>query len=302
MVKKIAHPHLTPPTRDIAALPAAERMVNIGGHCWIGYPAAQAAMARLDHILAQPPVLRPPNILIVGPTNNGKSMIAERFRRSHSPTKSADSEHQNMPVVAMQMPSNATTRRFYAALLTALGSPLLTPGTVDLREQLTLRIMRTVGTRILIIDELHNILAARSSQQREFLNLLRFIGNELRISLLCLGTKEAYLAIRSDDQLENRFEPISLPRWTDGIELGRLLASFEATLPLREPSDLSSPSSRAIILRRSEGTIGEIATLLAAATRMALATGRERIDPDTIAAADYQGPSERRRQFEASLG
>jgi hypothetical protein len=58
---------------------------------------------------------------------------------------------------------------------------------------------------------------------------------------------------------------------------------------------------RALILRRSEGTIGEIATLLAAATRTALTAGREHIDADTILAADYQAPSERRRQFEASL-
>jgi hypothetical protein len=302
MVRQEEYRHLSPQVWEDAARPATERMATVGGHCWIGYPAAQAAIARLEHLLAQPPVLRPPNLLIVGPTNNGKSMIAERFRRIHPPGMSANREHQHIPVLAMQMPSNATIRRFYAALLVALGSPLLTSGTTDLREQHALRTMRQVGVRILMIDELHNILAARPGQQREFLNLLRFIGNELRLSLCCLGTKESYLAIRSDDQLENRFEPVSLPRWTDGVDLGRLLTSFEATLPLREPSGLSSPALRALILRRSEGTIGEIATLLSAATRKALATGRERIDADTILAADYQGPSERRQQFEASLG
>lgn len=302
MVSEGVYSHLTPQVRQVAALPADERMGHVAGSCWIGYPAAQAAIAKLNQILAQPPVLRPSNLLIVGPTNNGKSMIAERFRRSHPPSPSVDGEHQQIPVVTMQMPSNATVRRFYASLLAALGSPLVSYGATDLREQLALRIMRQVGARILIIDELHNMLAGRPGQQREFLNLLRFIGNELRISLLCLGTKEAYLAIRSDDQLENRFEPILLPRWTDGVDLGRLLASFEAMLPLREPSELSSPPLRALILRRSEGTIGEIAMLLTAATQRALAAGREHIDADLIMAADYQTPSERRRQFEASLG
>lgn len=302
MVAAEAYRHLSPQAREAVALPAAERMATIGGQRWIGYPAAQAAVVRLEQILAHPPVLRPPNLLIVGPTNNGKSMIAERFRRLHPPGMSADRECQHIPVLAMQMPSSPTTRRFYAALLAAVGSPLVTSGATDQREQRALKIMRQVGVRVLIIDELHNILAARPSQQREFLNLLRFIGNELRISLCCLGTKEAYLAIRSDDQLENRFEPIPLPRWTDGVDLGRLLASFEATLPLREPSDLSSPALRALILQRSEGTIGEIATLLSAATRKALAAGHERIDADHVLAADYQGPTERRRQFEASLG
>lgn len=302
MVKPRAFPHLTPQAQELAALPAGERINHVGGPCWIGYPAAQAAIAKLNHIVTQPPAMRPPNLLIVGPTNNGKSMIAERFRRTHPPRKSADGEHQIIPVVSMQMPSTATVRRFYAALLVALGTPVFTSRSLECSEQMTLKIMRTVGVRMLIIDELHNILAAKASQQREFLNLLRFLGNELHVSLLCLGTQEAYLAIRSDDQLENRFEPISLPRWQDGLELGRLLASFEATLPLREPSNLSSPALRSLILQRTEGTIGEMSTLLSAATRKAIATEREQIDADIILSADYLGPSERRRQFEATLG
>lgn len=58
---------------------------------------------------------------------------------------------------------------------------------------------------MLVIDELHNILAGTSVRRREFLNLLRFLGNKLRILLVGVGTRDAYFAIRSDDQLENRF-------------------------------------------------------------------------------------------------
>lgn len=301
MVKFTDFPHLAKQANDLAQLSANERIAHVGVPCWIGYPAAQEAIAKLDHILTQPPVLRPPNLLIVGPTNNGKSMIAERFRRMHPPSKSANGEHQIIPVVSMQMPSTATVRRFYAALLVALGSPMFTSRSLEQNEQLTLKLMQRVGLRMLIIDEIHNILAGNASQQREFLNLLRFIGNHLRVSLLCLGTKEAYLAIRSDDQLENRFEPISLSRWNDDVELGRLLASFEATLPLREPSNLGSPALRSLILQRTEGTIGEMSALLSAAARKTLSIGQEHINADTILNADYLGPSERRRQFEASL-
>jgi len=68
--------------------------------------------------------------------------------------------------------------------------------------------------------------------------------------------------LSTKDQLENRFEPFLLPAWEDGPEFGRLLASFEAVLPLCEPSGLGGPAMRAHILRRSEGTIGEVAALL----------------------------------------
>ena len=164
-----------------------------------------------------------------------------------------------------------------------------------------MRLLRQVGCRMLVLDELHNLLAAPTQRQRELLNLLRYLGNELRIPLACLGTREAYLAIRSDDQLENRFEPLLLPSWEDGPEFGRLLASFEAVLPLREPSSLGAPAMRAQVLRRSEGTIGEMTALLAAAADAALLAGEERISAAALDQADYQPPTVRRRMFEQEL-
>jgi hypothetical protein len=43
------------------------------------------------------------------------------------------------------------------------------------------------------------------------------------------GTRDAYLAIRSDDQLENRFEPLMLPVWEANDDCCSLLASFAAS-------------------------------------------------------------------------
>ena len=63
---------------------------------------------------------------------------------------------------------------------------------------------------MIMIDELHNILAGANKQQLELLNMLRYLGNELKVPLVCFGTKDAYLAIQRDPQLENRFEPIVL--------------------------------------------------------------------------------------------
>ena len=109
------------------------------------------------------------------------------------------------------MPPAPTVSRLYAAILAGLGVPGgLHPRSPD-REGAALYLLRRVECRMLVLDELHNLLAASIPRQRELLNLLRYLGNELRIPLACLGTREAYLAIRTDDQLENRFEPFLLP-------------------------------------------------------------------------------------------
>lgn len=291
--------HLHPGARSAALLPAKERVQLIWADRWIGYPKAVQAVTRLEALLGWPSRQRMPNMLLIGPTNNGKSMIIERFRRAHPPMTEPDREH--VPVLCVQMPSEPSPIRFYSTILTALGAPLRPRPRVVEVEQVALDLMRQVRVQVLVVDELHNVLAGRGESRREFLNLLRFVGNELRIPLVGVGTREAYLAVRSDDQLENRFEPFVLPTWEPDEQACSLLASFAASFPLREPSPISGQDMAEYLLARSEGTIGELAQLLAAAATAAVDSGLESIDHRTLTMADYHGPSERRRMFEREL-
>ena len=294
--------HLHPEARLLAALPGTERLAHLRVEHWIGYTRAHQALAQLEALFAhEPGKVRPQNLLIVGPTNNGKTMIAEKFRRAHPRRIADDGEREVIPVLMVQMPAEATVVRLYSAVLAALGAPVGLHSRTDLREALVLRLLREVGVRLLVIDELHNLLGATARRQRELLNLLRFLGNEVRIPIVCLGIRDAWLALRSDDQLENRFHPFLLPPWEEGEELARLLASFETVLPLREPSHLASAPLRERILHHAEGTIGEIAMLLTRAAAAALLKGAERIDSAAIESADYLSPSVRRRMIEREL-
>jgi hypothetical protein len=291
--------HLLPAVQSLARLPADERIQRIRSDRWIGYPRAIEALNRLETLFAWPTKQRMRNLLLIGSTNNGKSMIIEKFRRTHPASSSADQEY--IPVLSVQMPSEPSVARFYMALLAAMGAPLRPRQRLPEMEQLTLSLLRRVGVRMLVIDELHNMLAGNSVSRREFLNLLRFLGNELRVPLVGVGTHDAYLAIRSDEQLENRFEPMMLPLWEANDDCCSLLASFSASFPLRRCSTIATPNMARYLLARSEGTIGELANLLMAAAVVAVESGQEFIDHRILSMANYIGPSERRRQFEREL-
>ncbi|SRR6266487_4674486 len=222
--------HLHPAAQEIARLPDEERLRYVRADRWIGYPRATAALERLETLFCWPSKQRMPNLLLIGPTNNGKSMIIEKFRRTHPPISHEDREE--IPVLVVQMPSEPSVTRFYTALLAVLGAPLRTRYRIAALEQLVLRLLRAASVRVLVIDELHNVLGGRGDTRREFLNLLRFLGNELRIPLVGVGIRDAYLAIRADDQLENRFQPFTLPRWESDDDACSLLASFAAAFPL----------------------------------------------------------------------
>lgn len=291
--------HLHSKAQTTARLPADERIAHVRADRWIGYSLATGALTQLERLYNWPTKQRMPNLLLLGPTNNGKSMIIEKFYRTHPAVSEPDREH--LPVLVVQMPSDPSVPRFYVAVLAAMGAPLRPRQRIAELEQVTLSLLRKVGVRLLIIDELHNVLAGAGTARREFLNLLRFLGNELRIPLVGVGTQEAYLAIRSDDQLENRFAPMTLPRWEVNDETCSLLASFASSFPLRRPSLIATTDMAQYLLTRCEGTIGELTHLLTDAAVAAIECGEEAINRRTLMMADYAGPTERRRLFEREL-
>jgi hypothetical protein len=166
---------------------------------------------------------------------------------------------------------------------------------VSKRQETALRMMRETQVRILVIDEVHNILSGSRQQQRRFLNLLRWLGNELQISLIAVGTAEALHAVQSDDQLANRFEPVGVPPWRDGSEYQQLLSTLEAVLSLRHPSDLSEPEVAHKILAKAEGIQGEIVSVVSRAAVRAVRSGAEAITADLIDQTGFIAPSQRRR-------
>lgn len=199
------------------------------------------------------------------------------------------------------MPSEPAVLRLYMALLAAKGAPLHPRRRLAEVAQLVLKLLRKAGVRMLVIDELHNILAGNGPARWECLNLLRFLGNELRIPLVGVGTRDAHLAIRLDDQLENRFEHMTPPLLEPDDACCSLLAGFAASLPLRQQSSIATHDMALYLLTRSESAIGELARLLMAAAIAAVESGEEAINARTLGMADHADPGERRRKFEREL-
>ncbi|SPW86977.1 transposition protein [Escherichia coli] len=275
--------HLLPAAQGLARLPADERIQRLRADRWIGYPRAVEALNRLEALYAWPNKQRMPNLLLVGPTNNGKSMIVEKFRRTHPASSDADQEH--IPVLVVQMPSEPSVIRFYVALLAAMGAPLRPRPRLPEMEQLALALLRKVGVRMLVIDELHNVLAGNSVNPPGIPQPAALPRQRTAHPVGWVGTRDAYLAIRSDDQLENRFEPMMLPVWEANDDCCSLLASFAASLPLRRPSPIATLDMARYLLTRSEGTIGELAHLLMAAAIVAVESGEEAINHRTLSMA-----------------
>ena len=298
-----SYAHLHAAVRPLADEDAASRIWHIRMDRWIGYARADAAIEALEELLDFPQRTRMPNLLLVGPTNNGKTMIVEKFRRAYPSIDAADNESRvaRVPVLSVQMASGPDESRFFAAILDQLGMPYDNRARLVALQDVAVRTMRLTGVRMLVIDELHNLLSGSRSRQRQLLNLLRWLGNELHIPLVGVGTGEALQAINSDDQLVSRFEPLMLPLWTEGDAFRRLLGTLEAVLPLRRPSNLTDPALSAKILTAAEGVLGEVIAIVNRSAVLAVKSGREAISARLIDDIRFIPLSERRRASRHAL-
>ncbi|MCF3945784.1 TniB family NTP-binding protein [Acidiphilium iwatense] len=280
--------HLDAATRRLLALTDAQRITCIDRDLWIGYGRARDAHNRLERILRSERRMRPDNLLIVGASNNGKTAIARRFLARHTMAEDPAAERAAIAVALIQAPNGPRIPLLLSAILQALGrEPKLRCSIAQLRSE-TYRAMADVGLRLLLIDDLHNIRGAGVSS---LLIELRNLGSVTGISLGCFATKEIAYVFRQDEQLANRFELLTLPRWQfEDAEYARLLVTFEQMIPLRHRSGLTEPVLAHNLLLAADGLIGGIANLLRQAAIEAIRTGHERIDAAKLARAQPASP------------
>ena len=290
--------HLTETATRALELAAPERIARIRSPMWIGYPRAKRILAKLEDLMIYPKSHRMPNLLLVGETNNGKTMLAQHFLSMHPPRDRPDNEGVDLPVLLVQAPPIPDEGRFYNAILHLLFAAYRPNDRVDKKQFQIIKILRHADLKILMIDEIHHILAGNMNRQRAFLNTIKYLGNELQVPIVGIGTKDALRAVQTDPQLANRFEPAALPRWSNDEDFLRLLVSFERTIPLRNPSLLHETPLAQKLFTLSEGYIGELSRLIAEAAVRAVETGTERIDLKTLNSINWIPPSDRRREAE----
>ena len=180
------------------------------------------------------------------------------------------------------MPPAPDEKRVYSKLLSAVGAPHPPSERLHRLEESALRMLKLVAPRVIIIDEVHHLLAGTPREQRRALNLLKFLANELRVCMVAIGTNDAQLAIQTDLQVASRFEPCNLPRWTATEQFRGFLAAFVRGLPLHEPSDITDRESVHLLLARSAGITGRITLILARAAELAIRHRRESIDAEWL--------------------
>lgn len=150
-----------------------------------------------------------PCLLLHGATGTGKTRILQKFLRSHASVFDEATGTSRMSVVAIQMPPHPNETHLYEEILVSIGAVLpYGPSTGLLRNRVR-TLCRQMNVRMLVIDEIHCLLAGTYREQRIILNCLRFLANDLRIPLICAGISEAKTALSQMNNLQTALRPLS---------------------------------------------------------------------------------------------
>ncbi len=233
--------------------------------------------------MEMPKQSRMPGLMVYGSSGIGKTMIAKRMASQYPASYDAGLGVTKTPVLLLQAPPAPDERRFYQHILASIGAPMWGRHTVSELEVRVLSHLRDMDLKMLMIDEVHNLLAGSYREQRRFLNMLRFLANDLCASLVVFGINEALDAIRGDDQLARRLDEHFLPLWDDDVEFSRLIQTLIAAMELEQTSGLRINSLRTI-LNVTGGVTSRVFTMIKALAIEAIETGEERITDEAVQA------------------
>lgn len=279
--------HLLPRTRAMLDWSAEERIDFVRRDKWLEYAAASATLRAMSDLLVQPNKVRQRGVFVIARPDNGKSALLRRFAALNRATK-IEVGYASVPVALVWSPDEPTEAKLWVQVLKALKVPHRSSDPARHLKAQALQTIEFLQVRMLVFDELHNILQGSARKTEHLLTLLKMLVNELPLRIVVAGTGDAVRALTTDAQLATRFDSFPLPPWREGMPLLSLLKGLEAVLPLPSPSNLATSEMVMLMLPKANQTIGGYVVQVQLAAELAIAAGKPRIDAALIKAAQRQ--------------
>ena len=283
--------HIHPDFRHVMGMTDKERIDFMDQPRWISYRLAQQILDNLQGLMHKPSKPRMQNLLIVGESNNGKTTLVRRFKDLCGKGHVDENSDPVKPIIVAEAPPSADEKGLYISILECFFTPYRATDPASKLRYQVIHLFRLCHVKLLIIDEFHSLLTGTPVKQREVMNAIKLLCNELAIPIVGVGTREAVRVLHTDPQHASRFEVMNLPLWELNKDFQQLLAGFEKVLPLKKPSKLHTPELASLLHTMSEGNMGNLHQLLIKCATEAITSGKEQIDKAIIEGKAWVRPT-----------
>jgi hypothetical protein len=269
--------HLDPVIRPIAVQDEITRARHILKDLYVSHPPAQCVERQIEHLIRLPRRIRMPGLFLCGDSGMGKTHLLRRIERRHPEHKDPATQRHIRPVLYVQVPADPTVRSLRRTLIDEANIPFLDHPARPLPESVLRRGLAAAGTRIVVLDEIHNIEHVKWDRRVLLRDWVRCLSNETQLPIVLAGTEEFERTIQADRQLASRYPMVRLARWTQGSDLAAFLQGYERACPLRLASHLTDPHLIRALLEETDGLTDTIIQCLQAAALVAIRERTERI-------------------------
>jgi len=275
--------HLLPEVRLAIDRGKAERLAIVDREAYIPYPRAEEILQEMERLYSSGGST---GLLISAPSGNGKSTMFKVFAKRHPRGQRPD--YEEISVLRVETPEVPGGRRFLGAILEAFGFDDYDSDSLERRRIRVIRELKGTHVKVMLVDEIHNLLAGSPKLKEETANLLKNLSNTFEMPIIFAGTERAENVFRYDAQLVKRFPIARLPTWTDGNGFRFFLRALESTLPLQRPSYLYDDEKAAYLLKHSQGVLADIVLVVREAARRAIEDGSERITAEGLGKSHFR--------------
>jgi len=266
--------HLSDKTKSVVQLWDKQITLKyIEDPLWIQYPKASKLLNIMHEYMNNPTKIRMQSLLIIGDPNMGKSEVIQKFVDMNPIDIYVDNEglkRIRQPVILTLANPSTSVKNLYTSILHSFHTSFSPSSSTIKLEYQVYALMREHQVKVLIIDELHNILETTITKQRIVMNAIKNISNELKIPIIGVGINTVARVLMTDPQHASRFHTVELTKWKLDANFAGLLKAFEKALPLAKPSFLSKQKKATLLYNISKGNLGNLHTLLKICTKYAI--------------------------------
>lgn len=274
--------HLAPAIQARALETNIERIERVRSDWVVRHASVKRVLNHARWLIESPKCVRTEGLLITGAVGSGKSTIGELIKRHY---RQPDSPH--VPIVSISMSGARHMRTVYGRVIDSLNGLVRANHHTPDREMSVLRLLRAVGARALIIDEVQDVVAESVADQKHALKAIKYITSEVQIPVIALGTEPAEKAFATDEHMAGRIDRYELPAWTEGEELTALLYGVSRIIPLRRPSPMHSEAFIRELLDITRGSMKKMMKVIRIAAVNAILSGTECIQVSDLRAAQF---------------